>query len=62
MASRLPNVTPENFNLGVVLATRCPAQQGTIDLLTHVYEQVVHKDHNVLEDDARMLAFFSRTG
>ena len=33
------------------------AQQDTIDIITHVYAQIVHKDYYVQEEDDRTLAF-----
>ena len=33
------------------------AQQDTIDIITHIYVQIVHKDYYVQEEDDRMLAF-----
>ena len=45
MALRLPAVAPENVHLKVALAAQCLAQQDTIDIITHVYAQIVHKDY-----------------
>ena len=44
VALRLPAVTPENVHLKVALAAQRLAQQDTIDIITHVYAQIVHKD------------------
>ena len=35
-------------------------QQDTIDIITHVYVQIVHKDYYVQEEDDRTLAFLDR--
>ena len=32
-------------------------QQGTIDIITHVYTQILHKDYYMQEEDNRTLAF-----
>ena len=44
VALRLPAVAPENVHLEVALATQRLAQQDTIDIITHFYAQIVHKD------------------
>lgn len=56
VALRLPAVAPENVHLEVALA----AQQDTIDIITHVYAQIVHKDYYMQEEDDRTLAFLDR--
>ena len=33
------------------------AQQDTIDIITHVYAQIIHKDYYMQEEDDRTLAF-----
>jgi hypothetical protein len=60
VALRLPVVAPENVHLEVALAAQCLAQQDTIDIITHVYEQIIHKDHYLREEDDRMVAFLDR--
>ena len=35
-------------------------QQDTIDITTHIYAQIVHKDYYMQEEDSRMLAFLDR--
>ena len=57
VALRLPAVAPENVHLEVALAAQRLAQQDTIDIITHVYEQIIHKDYYMLEEDDRTLAF-----
>ena len=60
VALRLPAVTPENVHLEVALAAQRPAQQDTIDIITHVYAQIIHKDYYMQEEDDRTLAFLDR--
>src|SRR4051812_11107784 len=60
VALRLPAVAPENVHLEVVLAAQRLAQQHTIDIITHVYAQIVHKDYYMQEEDDRTLAFLER--
>ena len=60
MALRLPAVAPKNVHLKVVLAAQRLAQQDTIDIITHVYAQIVHKDYYMQEDVDRTLAFLER--
>ena len=57
---RLPAIAPENVHLEVGLAAQRLAQQDTIDIITHVYAQIIHKDYYVLEEDDRSLAFLDR--
>ena len=57
VALRLPAVTPENVHLEVVLAAQRLAQQNTIDIITHVYVQILQKDYYMQEEDDRTLAF-----
>ena len=57
VALRLPAVAPENVHLEVALAAQRLAQQDTIDIITHVYAQIVHKDYYMQEEDDRTLAF-----
>src|SRR4051812_42333670 len=45
VAMRLPAVMPENVHLEVALTALRLAQQDTIDIITHVYAQIVHKDY-----------------
>ena len=45
VALRLPAVAPENVRLEVALTAQRLAQQDTIDIITHVYAQIVHKDY-----------------
>ena len=45
VALRLPVVAPENVHLKVALAAQRLAQQDTINIITHVYAQIVHKDY-----------------
>ena len=47
VALRLPAVAPENVRLEVALTAQRLAQQDTIDIITHVYAQIVHKDYYV---------------
>ena len=60
MALQLPAVTLENVHLEVTLAAQRLAQQDTIDIITHVYAQIVHKDYYMQEEDDRTLAFLHR--
>ena len=60
VALRLPAVAPENVHLEVALAAQRLAQQDTIDIITHVYAQIVHKDYYMQEEDDRTLAFLER--
>ena len=60
MALRLPAVVPENVHLKVALAAQRMAQQDTIDIITHVYAQIVHKDYYMQEEDDRTRAFLER--
>ena len=46
--------------LEVALAAQRLAQQDTIDIITHVYTQIVHKDYYMQEEDDRTLAFLAR--
>ena len=52
--------SPENVHLEVVLAAQRLARQDTIDIITHVYAQIVHKDYYMPEEDDRTLAFLDR--
>ena len=60
VALRLPVVVPENVHLEVALAAQRLAEQDTIDIITHVYAQIVHKDYYMQEEDDRTLAFLER--
>ena len=60
VALRLPAVAPENVHLEVALAAQCLAQQDTIDIITHVYTQIFHKDYYMQAEDSRTLAFLDR--
>ena len=60
VALRLPTVAPKNVHVEVALAAQCLAQQDTIDIITHVYAQIVHKDYYMQEEDDRTLAFLDR--
>ena len=60
VALRLPAVAPENVRLEVALAAQRMAQQDTIDIITHIYAQIVHKDYYMQEEDDRTLAFLDR--
>jgi hypothetical protein len=60
VALRLPAVAPENVHLEVALAAQRLAQQDTIDIITHVYAQIVHKDYYMQEEDDRTLSFLDR--
>ena len=60
VALRLPAVAPENVHLEVALAAQRLAQQDTIDIITHVYAQIVHKGYYMQEEDDRTLAFLER--
>ena len=60
VALRLPAVAPENVHLEVALAAQRLAQQDTIDIITHVYAQIVHKDYYMQEEDDSTLAFLER--
>ena len=57
VALRLPAIVPKNVHLEVALAAHHLAQQDTIDIITHVYAQIVHKDYYMQEEDDRTLAF-----
>ena len=43
----------------VALTAQCLAQQDTVDIITHVYTQIVHKDYYVPEEEDRSLAFLT---
>ena len=60
VALRLPTVALENVHLEVALAAQRLAQQDTIDIITHVYAQIIHKDYYMQEEDDRTLAFLDR--
>ena len=60
VALRLPAVAPENVHLKVALAAQRLVQQDTIDIITHIYAQIVHKDYYVQEEVDRSLAFLDR--
>ena len=60
VALRLPAVAPENVHLEVALAAQRLAQQDTIDIITHIYAQIVHKDYYLQVEDNRTLAFLDR--
>ena len=60
VALRLPAVAPENVHLEAVLAAQRLAQQDTIDIITHVYAQIIQKDYYMQEEDDRTLAFLER--
>ena len=60
VALRLPPIVPENVRLEVALAAQGLVQQDTIDIITHVYAQIVHKDYYMQEGDDRTLAFLDR--
>ena len=49
VALRLPAVAPENVHLEVALAAQRLAQKHIIDIITHVYAQIVHKDYYMQE-------------
>ena len=57
VALRLPAVVPENVHLEVALTAQRLPQQDTIDIITHVYAQIVHKDYYMPEEDDMSLAF-----
>ena len=64
-AADLPHrtaVAPENVHLEVALATQRLVQQDTIDIISHVYAQIIHKDYYMQEEDDRILAFLERQG
>ena len=60
VALRLPAIAPKNVHLEVALAAQRLVQQDTIDIITHVYAQIVHKDYYMQEEDDRTLAFLDR--
>ena len=60
VALQLPEVAMKNVHLEVALAAQRLAQQDTIDTITHVYAEIVHKDYYVPEEDDRSLAFLTR--
>ena len=60
VALRLPAVAPENVHLKATLVAQRLAQQDTIDIITHVYTQIIHKDYYMQEEDDRTLAFLDR--
>ena len=60
VALRLPAVAPENVHLEVALAAQRLAQQDSIDIITHVDAQIVHKDYYMEEEEDRTLAFLDR--
>ena len=57
VALQLPAIAPENVHLKFTLTPQRLAQQDTIDIITHVYAQIVHKDYYMQEEDNRALAF-----
>ena len=59
VALRLPAIALENVHLEVALATQRLAQQDTIDIITHVYAQIIHKDYYMQEDN-RTLPFLDQ--
>ena len=61
VALRLLAVAPENVHFEVALAAQRLAQQDTIDIITHVYAQIFHKDYYMQEEDDRTLAFLERS-
>ena len=61
VALRLPAVAPENVHLEVAPAAQPLAQQDTVDIITHVYAQIVHKDYYMPEEDDGSLAFLTRS-
>ena len=60
VALRLPTVALETVHLEVALAAQRLAQQDNINIITHVYAQIVHKDYYMQEEDDRTLAFLDR--
>ena len=60
VALRRPAITPENVHLEVALTMQRLAQQDTIDIITHVYAQIIHKDYYMQEKDDSSLAFLDR--
>ena len=60
VALRLPAIAPENVHLEVALTAQLLAQQDTIDIITHVYTQIIHKDYYMPEEEDRSLAFLTR--
>ena len=48
VALRLPAVAPENVHLEVAFDAQRLAQQDTIDIITHVYTQIIHS--SILSD------------
>ena len=57
VALRLPAVAPDSVHFEVALAAQRLVQQDTINIITHVYVQIVHKDYYMQEEDDRTLAF-----
>ena len=57
VALRLPAVAPENVHLEVALTAQRLVQQDTMDIITHIYAQIFHKDYYVQEEDDRTLTF-----
>ena len=57
VALRLPAVAPKNVHLEVALTAQRLAQKDTIDIITYVYAQIVHKDYYMQEEDDSTLAF-----
>ena len=57
VALRLPAVAPKNVHLEAALTAQHLAQQETIDIISHVYAQIIHKDYYMQEEDDRTLAF-----
>lgn len=51
---------PEIVHLEVALTAQRLALQDTIDIITHVYAQIKHKDYYMQQEDDRMLAFLDR--
>ena len=60
VALRLPAVAPENVHLEVALDAQRLVQKDTIDIITHVYKQIIQKDYYIQEEDDRTLAFLER--
>ena len=44
VALRLPAVAPENVHLEVALVAQRLAQQDTVDIITHIYAQIIHEE------------------
>ena len=58
VALQVPEVATKNVHLKAALAVQRLAMQETVDLLIHVYEEIVYIGHYKASEDRKTLAFF----